>query len=92
MTEAIVPTVRSEEVQAFVAASGMQKTDLELLFGFTPAARGKNIRRWELYGATPIASVLMAYMARYGFDLAKAVVEGPDEISLSETAKLPAAS
>lgn len=82
MTEAIVPTVSAEDVQAFVTASGMQKVDLELLFGFTPTARGKNIRRWELYGATPIASVLMAYMARHGLELAKEIAAGSVNIAL----------
>jgi len=60
----------------------MTKVDLEPLLGFTKTARGKNLHRWELYGAPPMASILMAYFARYGFDLAKEIAAGDGSVDL----------
>jgi hypothetical protein len=70
-----MPCASSEEVRKFVANSGRTKVALEPLFGFTKTAGGKNLRRWELYGAPPTISILMAYMTKYGFDVAEAMTK-----------------
>jgi hypothetical protein len=52
-----MPCASSEEVRKFVVNSGRTKVALEPLFGFTKTAGGKNLRRWELYGAPHTPSV-----------------------------------
>ena len=83
MSDSIVPVASGSEVTCFVVNSGLTKVDLELRLGFTKASKGKNIRRWELYGAPPMASLLMAYMNRYGLDLAEEILAGDGTVKLS---------
>lgn len=70
-----IPTATEEQVSAFIEATGMTKVDLEPLLGLSRSSKGKTLTRWETYGATPMGTLLMAYMARYGFDLAKSIVD-----------------
>lgn len=76
MVEVGVPKASEEDVKTFVKTSGMTKVDLEPLLGISRTSKGKSLTRWETYGPPPSASLLMAYMARYGFDLAKEIAEG----------------
>lgn len=83
MSDSIAPTASGPEVSCFIANSGLSKVDLELRLGFTKASKGKNLRRWELYGAPSMASILMAYMHRYGLDLANELLAGDGSVPLS---------
>lgn len=83
LPDSTAPTASSDEVKRFVEMTGRQKVSLELLLGSTPAAKGKNIRRWETYGAPPTVSILMAYMAKYGFELAEQICAGDGSVVMS---------
>lgn len=82
MSDSSLPTASREQVGFFVEQSGMTKVALEPLLGISKSSRGKSLVRWETYGPPAMASVLMAYMARYGFDLAKEIANG-GEIDLT---------
>lgn len=77
-------TASEEQVTEFIKGSEMTKVDLEPLMGLAASSKGKTLTRWETYGATPMGTLLMAYMARYGFDLAREVAEtGRVDLSVS---------
>ncbi|USM11526.1 hypothetical protein vBCbaSRXM_81 [Citromicrobium phage vB_CbaS-RXM] len=71
MSDSSPLTAASDDVRKFVETSGMTKVDLEPLLGLSGSSKGKTLTRWMTYGATPIATILMAYIAEYGLDLAK---------------------
>jgi hypothetical protein len=68
-------TASGAEVTAFIESSGMTKVELERLLGISESSKGKTLRRWELYGAPPMGTLLMAYLAEHGFDLARDILE-----------------
>ena len=80
MTNRSITNQMGMEVTAFIERSGMSKSDLELLMGLSPTSQGKTLRRWELYGAPPQAAILMSYMDRYGFDVARLAIAGGPQL------------
>ncbi len=68
-------TASEEQVKQFVKDSGLTKVDLEPLLGISASSKGKTLARWETYGASPMGTLLMAYIARYGTDLAERITE-----------------
>lgn len=77
MSDYEAPTACGDEVKEFVRQSGKTKVELDKLFGGSGASLGKNITRWSLYGAPPTVSILMAYMATFGTELAEELVKSP---------------
>ncbi len=85
MNDSSPPVASCDDVKRFVATSGMTKVEMERLLGSPGQSKGKNLRRWELYGAPAIASILLAYIARYGWDVARKIAD-EGVIDLSEQA------
>jgi hypothetical protein len=75
VSEYVAPTVSCDEVKEFVRRSGKTKVELDKLFGGSGASLGKNITRWSLYGAPASISILMAYMAQFGTELAEELIK-----------------
>lgn len=61
---------------------------VDRLLGFT--SLGRAARRWETDGAPPYVEVLMAYIDKYGPELAEAVAKKRDSLHEEHTASLAA--